>query len=91
MVAIDTVTAAMTNFGSAGLIGLLWILERRYAAHKDRQLDEAHRAAVDRRSEVEALHGVVKENSAAISRLEEVQHRLVDLIERLGMRRLEAH
>ena len=78
----DTVVTAMTQFGAAGLIGLLWLLERRHAATRDRQIDEAHRTIMDRDRAVDSLLAVIKENTGAIIRLERSQHRLIGLLER---------
>ena len=64
-----TVTA-FTQFGAAGLIGVLWVMERRYAAHRDRQLDEAHRKLIGPERDLEALLTVVKENTKAINTLQ---------------------
>ncbi len=64
-----TVTA-FTQFGAAGLIGVLWVMERRYAAHRDRQLDEAHRKLIGQERVLEALLTVVKENTKAINTLQ---------------------
>jgi len=71
-----------TQFGAAGLIGVLWILERRHAAHRDRQLDEAHERLVRERREAAVLVQVVKENTRAITSLEHAQRRLIGLLAR---------
>ena len=75
----------MSQFGAAGLIGVLWIVERRMAAKRDRQLDEAHRGILARDRAVGALLEVLRRNTRAIARLEQSQRRLVDLLE--AMRR----
>ncbi len=80
----DLMVAALTQFGAAGLIGLLWILERRHAATRDRQLDEAHAVIVDRDQRIEALLTVIKENTAAINRLEQIQRRLIGILARIN-------
>ncbi len=81
-----TLTALLTQFGAAGLIGLLWIMERRYAAHRDRQLDEAHRKLIDKERDLEALLTVVKDNTKAINTLQGGQVQLIHLLERLHKR-----
>lgn len=72
--------AQFTHFGAAGLIGVLWILERRHAALRDRQLDEAHvrLAALHRESSV--LLDVVRDNTRAIAALEQSQRELLSLM-----------
>ena len=49
----ESILQAMTEFGAAGLIGVLWILERRHASKRDRQLDEAHRLLSSQGRELE--------------------------------------
>ena len=79
----DTILTTLTQFGAAGLIGLLWLLERRAAAHRERQLDEAHRAVMARRQELDAMLGVVRDNTQALSSLQQSQQRLIDVLEKL--------
>lgn len=74
----------LTQFGAAGLIGVLWIIERRHAMARDRQLDEAHNAITTMRSDSESLMTVVKENTRAITALEASQRELVRWLERLS-------
>ena len=62
---------------------MLWILERRHAAVRDRQLDEAHRKIVTSERDLEALLNVVKENTKAINTLQQSQIHLISLLERM--------
>ena len=80
---IDSTVTALTQFGAAGLIGMLWVFERRHAAARDRQLNESHQKLVGQERELDALLTVVKENTRAISTLEQGQRRLIDLLEHL--------
>ena len=80
---MDGSLTALTQFGAAGLIGVLWILERRHAAQRDRQLDEAHRKIVTSERDLEALLNVVKENTKAINTLQQSQIHLISLLERI--------
>lgn len=70
----------LTQFGAAGLIGVLWVLERRAGQQRDRQLNEAHQKLMSRERELDALLHVVKENTAAIKALEYTQRRLIELL-----------
>ena len=83
---MNSTLTILTQFGAAGLIGLLWIMERRYAVHRDRQLDEAHRKLTDQKHDLEALLNVVKENTKAINTLQQGQVRLISLLERVHQR-----
>lgn len=86
MMATD-VFAVLTQFGAAGLIGVLWIVERRHALLRDRQLDEAHRLITQLNTEAESLMTVVKENTKAITALEGSQRELARLLESLRLPR----
>jgi hypothetical protein len=79
----ETVLTTLTQFGAAGLIGILWILERRQSATRNRQLDEAHERIRQDGQAMDALLTVVKENTRAIIRLERSQSRLIALLEHL--------
>ena len=72
--------AAISQFGAAGLIGTLWILERRHASVRDRQLAEAHRHLIETDRDRAILLDVVKENTRAIAALEASQRRLIDVL-----------
>ena len=68
-----------SQFGAAGLIGLMWIVERRSAAARERQLSDAHARLISQNESLDAILKVVKENTQAISRLEQTQRRLIGL------------
>lgn len=76
----------LSQFGPAGLLGVLWILERRHATLRDRQLAEAHRTLTARDSDAAALLGVVRDNTRAIVTLEQTQRHLLRTAERLSDR-----
>lgn len=67
----------VSQFGAAGLIGVLWLMERRSAATRDRQLTDAHQALLERDRSVEALLDVVRENTRVIAALEHTQRELL--------------
>jgi hypothetical protein len=74
------IATIVSQFGAAGLMGLLWIAERRHAALRDRQLTEAHRMHLAREQEATALLGIVRDNTRAIVTLEQTQRRLIRAI-----------
>jgi len=84
MTMMSEVIPIVTQFGAAGLIGVLWIVERRHALVRDRQLDEAHRSITRLHTEAESLLTVVKENTRAITALEGSQRQLARLLESLN-------
>ena len=74
----------LTQFGPAGLIGLLWIIERRHAAVRERQLSESHGKIMVQDQTLDATIGVIKENTRAIVALEQTQRHLIDLARHIG-------
>ena len=77
----ESILQAMTEFGAAGLIGLLWILERRYASKRDRQLDEAHRLLISQGRELEIWLRLVREHTKALNGLERTQRELITMLQ----------
>ncbi len=71
------IAAALAQFGVAGLVGWMWLSERRSAAVKDRELSEAHRRLVEDRSALGALLDTVRANTRAMTALEIVQRELI--------------
>ena len=72
------------QIGPAGLMGLLWIMERRHSALRERQLSESHDALMGQRIEISELIRVVKDNCVALTTLERSQARLVAACERIA-------
>lgn len=75
--------AILTQFGAAGLIGLMWIIERRHAAVRDRQITESHLKLISQDQQIQTLLEVVKDNTRAIVTLEHTQRQLVELAQGL--------
>jgi hypothetical protein len=67
----------LTNLGVAGLMGAMWLWERRTSRQREEQLDEAHARIMSDRVQLEELMGVVKQNTEALTRLTAVQQTLV--------------
>ena len=76
--------ASLTQFGVAGLIGLMWIVERRAAAQRERQVQEAHDRLISDRTRLEVLVEALRENTRALTALEVGQRGFIALLERLG-------
>ncbi len=77
---------ALTQFGVAGLICWMWLVERRASAERERQISEAHRAIVEQREERGGLIEVVRDNTKALAMLEGSQRELIGAIDRFGTR-----
>lgn len=73
----------VAQFGSAGLIAMIWMVERRQSSVRDRQLTEAHERVLQQRMELGQLLGVVSENTKAMAGLENSQRGIAGLLERV--------
>ncbi|MEM7755174.1 MAG: hypothetical protein AAF297_06020 [Planctomycetota bacterium] len=78
--------ASITQFGVAGLIGWMWMTERRAAAAREKQLGDVHERLMRERREMELIVEVVRENTRMLAGVEAGQRALVDAVERLGAR-----
>lgn len=74
---------AVAQFGVAGLIGWMWLAERRAAASRERQLAEAHDALTRERASLDVLLSTVNANTRAIAGVEGAVRDLSGAIERL--------
>jgi hypothetical protein len=70
---IDTVA----SLGAAGLMGAMWLWERRTSQKREQQLDEAHARILGDRVQLDQLIGVVRQNAEAIARLCTTQDQLL--------------
>lgn len=76
--------AAAAQFGVAGMVCWMWLVERRASADRERQLTEAHVNLMKIGNEHSAVIEVVRENTRAMASLEAGQRGLVGVIDRLG-------
>ena len=73
-----------TSFGAAGLMGAMWLWERKTSRQREEQLDEAHARILGDRVQLEQLIEVVKSNAEAMTRLGTVQDQLLRTLEKKG-------
>jgi hypothetical protein len=59
----------ITQCGAAGLMGAMWLWERRTSRQREQQLDEAHTRIISDRVMLGELMDVVRQNTQAITRL----------------------
>ncbi|MFA6043560.1 MAG: hypothetical protein WC718_01125 [Phycisphaerales bacterium] len=76
------IAAWVTQLGTAGLIGWMWLSERRASGARERQLDDAHAKLMQERQVVDALLGALRENTRVLGAIEAGQRTLVTLLER---------
>ena len=71
-----------TSFGAAGLMGAMWLWERKTSRQREEQLDEAHVRILGDRVQLEQLIDVVRQNVEAMTRLSAIQDQLVRKMDR---------
>ena len=74
----------LTQFGVAGLMGVLWVWERLLSRKREDQLDDAHGRLVRHTDEWRALLETVQRNTQALERFEQTQAQLKALLERMS-------
>jgi len=81
----ETVAPAIdqiTQFGTAGLMGAMWLWERRTSQKREQQLDEAHARILGDGVQLEQLMTVVRQNAEAFARLCTTQDQLLRQLDR---------
>ena len=71
-----------TSFGAAGMMGAMWLWERKTSRQREEQLDEAHVRILGDRVQLEQLIDVVRRNVEAMTRLGAIQDQLVRKLDR---------
>jgi len=74
-----------TSFGAAGLMGAMWLWERKTSRQREEQLDEAHVRILGDRVQLEQLIDVVRQNVEAMTRLSATQDQLVRKMDQAQM------
>ena len=74
----------LTNLGAAGVMGAMWLWERRNSQKRDEQLDDAHTRILGDRVQLDQLIEVVKTNAEAMTHLGTVQDQLIRTLEKKG-------
>jgi hypothetical protein len=67
----------LTSLGASGIMGAMWLWERRTSRQREQQLDEAHGRIMSDRVQLDELIQVVKQNSEAMSKMSAVQDQIV--------------
>ncbi len=80
----ESILQPLAQFGAAGLMGLLWIIERRHSSQRERELSEAHARLLDERTALREVLGVVRDNTAAMAAVREGQDRLARACEQVA-------
>ncbi len=67
----------LTSMGAAGLMGAMWLLERRTSRQRDQQLDDSHARIMQDKVALDQLIAVVRQNAEALSRLSATQEQFL--------------
>ena len=80
---IQSIMTDLANFGAAGLMGAMWLWERRLSRQREQQLNEAHERIIRDEERLKMLTHVVDQNTAAVTRFSETQRQVVDALKDL--------
>lgn len=70
--------ADFTNLGVAGVMGMMWLWERRTSRQREQQIDEAHARIMADRVMLDQLIDVVQKNSEALTELSTIQQQIIE-------------
>ena len=86
MIAAETMGAMIpdiASLGAAGLMGMMWLWERRQSYARDRQIREAHERILRDEQRLAKLTQVVEQSTAALTRMNESQRMMADALREL--------
>ena len=67
----------LTGIGTAGVMGAMWLWERRLSRQREQQIDEAHSRILADEVKLEQLITVVRQNAEAMTKLSATQEQLM--------------
>jgi len=73
---------SVASLGAAGLMGAMWLWERRTSQKREQQLDEAHARILGDGVQIDQLISVVRQNAEAFARLCSTQEQLLRQLDR---------
>jgi len=73
----------LASFGAAGLMGAMWLWERKISRLREEQLTDAHDRILRDEQRLSKLVHVVEQNTAAITSFSEMQRQVVDAVKDL--------
>ena len=74
---VTTVAPALPDLaglGSAGLMGAMWLWERKNSRTREQQLDEAHQRIMSDKVLLDQVITAVRQNTEALTRVTELVH-----------------
>ena len=79
-----SMASQLANFGAAGLMGTMWLWERRLGRQREQQLHAAHERILRDEQRLEQLTRVVEHNTAALARFSETHREVVESLKDLA-------
>lgn len=73
----------LASLGAAGVMGAMWLWERRMSRHRDKQLDDAHHRISRDEQKLSLLADVVSRNTAAFVKCVQQQKEQSSLLHHL--------
>jgi len=83
-----SIISDLASFGAAGLMGAMWLWERRLSGLREYQLNQSHERILRDEERLGRLIQVVEDNTAAIARFTETQREMSETLKHL---RQEVH
>ena len=73
----------LTSFGAAGIMGGMWLWERRSSRQREEQLTQAHERILRDEQRLDKLTQVVECNTATIARFNETQRETCETLKHI--------
>ena len=84
------IAGVAAQLGAAGIMGMMWLAERRAGAVREKQLAEAHDRLMSERTSLDVLLRAIESSTRVLSALEVGQRQLLDVLGRMPARRAHA-
>lgn len=78
-----SIVSDLTSFGAAGLMGAMWLVERKMSRRREDELTDAHDRIIRDEQRLERLMKIVEQNSSALARFGEHQRQQTEVIKHL--------
>jgi len=79
-----SVMSDLASFGAAGLMGAMWLWERRLSRLREEQLNDTHHRILRDEQRLKLLIQVVEQNTSAIVRFTETQRDVGEAVKNLS-------
>lgn len=80
---IMSMISDLASFGAAGLMGTMWLWERKASRQREEQLTETHERIIRDEQRLGNLVEVVKQSTAAMGGFTETQRQVVETLKEL--------